>query len=223
VTADPSQPELGALLAPIAAAAALGEAAALERYLDEALRGGCPISAVREALLMLAPFGGFPRTLDALGHMSAVLRRTGHVDDDASSTRDPVETPARDGDRDDHATRGRALFDRVYGDDAERVLSRLLKLDPELPFWVLEDAYGRVLARPGLSPAQRERLAVVFLCALRLPNQLSGHVRGALRCGAGAADVECSLAAAEPLLAPEFVAGARRVLQRATTPGPKSD
>ena len=56
------------------------------------------------------------------------------------------------------------------------------------------------MSRGGLSEAQRERLAVVFLCALRLPNQLSGHVRGALRCGATAAEIEASLASAEPLL-----------------------
>ena len=71
--------------------------------------------------------------------------------------------------------------------------------------------------------AHRERLAVVFLCALRLGNQLSGHVRGALRCGAGADDVERSLGAAEPLLAPELVADARRVLGRAVGSGDQAE
>ncbi len=205
---DASQADVGVALAPVAASAALGDATALKRAIENALAAGCPAATLREALLMLAPFGGFPRTLDALAHFQAVLTRLGCDSLLADATLDDLPHA-------DHAARGRPFFERVYGDDTQRIFTRLLALDPELPHWVIEDAYGRVLSRPGLAAAQRERLAVVFLCALRLPNQLSGHVRGALRCGATAAEVERSLAAAESLLTPEFVADARRVLTRA--------
>jgi len=168
---------------------------------------------VREALLMLAPFGGFPRTLDALGQLHGALRRAGRDEEKVSATAAAAGV-SPDVSREEHAARGRRFFERVYGDDASRVFDRLLALDRELPHWVIEDAYGRVLSRPGLSAAQRERVAVVFLCALQLPNQLSGHVRGALRCGAESAEIERSLAAAEQLLAPEFVADARSALER---------
>lgn len=195
----------GELLAPVAAAAALGLSDALERALDAALHAGCPPVQLREAVLMLAPFGGFPRTLDALGQLSAAFDRAG-----VSLILEPDAA-----DRGEHALRGRALFDRVYGDDATRVLDHVLARDPELAAWVLEDAYGRVLSRPGLSASERERLAVVFLCALRLRKQLSGHVQGALRCGARPEQVEASLRAAGMLLPVDCVDAARAALQRA--------
>jgi 4-carboxymuconolactone decarboxylase len=196
---------LGVHLAPLAAAAAVGDADAVDRWLDAAFAAGCSHTDVREAVLLLAPFGGFPRTLDALGHLRAAAERAGVARDGGLEMQD----------RSAHAERGRGLFGRVYGGDAAKVWTKLGDLDPELPSWVIEDAYGRVMSRGGLSEAQRERLAVVFLCALRLPNQLSGHVRGALRCGAAADEIERSIAAAEPLLDADLVAIARKVLARA--------
>ena len=197
--------DVGEWLAPVAAAAAGGCSEALARALDAAFTAYCSPAQLREAILMLAPFGGFPRTLDALDALGDACRRAG-------VELPPPSIPAP---RDTHAARGRALFDRVYGDDATRVLERLLALDGELPAWVIEDAYGRVMSRPGLAAAQRERLAVVMLCALRLRNQLSGHVRGALRCGATAAQIELSLRAAGALLPVDCVDAARATLQRA--------
>lgn len=208
MTADPAD-DPGPLLAPVAAAAARGHGDALRRALDAALAAGCSPEALRETILMLAPFGGFPRTLDALTAWSAALARAGCA---PPLVRDPAP-------RAEHAAQGRALFDRVYGPDADRVRERLLRLDPELPHWVQEDAYGRVLARPGLDAAQRERVAVVFLCALELRNQLSGHVRGALRCGATADQVAASLAAAGRLLPVDCVDAVRAALARASEQG----
>ena len=147
---------------------------------------------------MIHLFAGFPRALDALAAAVPSLP--------------PAATEPPD-DRGAFVSRGRALFGRVYGADAARVLSRIEALDPSLAAWVLEDAYGRVLSRGGLTPADRERLAVAMLAAQGLRNQLAGHVRGALLCGATAAEIEVSLAAASPWIAPDDLAAARAALQ----------
>lgn len=193
------------LLAPVVAQGASGRTDRLHDALRAALAGGVPPSAVREGLLMLALFAGIPRTLDAFAAFRGV--HDGPFAPEAGLPTDPAERRAR------FRERGRALFDRVYGRDAERVLGRLLDLDPELPLWIVEDAYGRVLARPGLSAAERECLAVVALCALGLRNQLSGHVRGALHCGAAPDDVRACLDAAG--VPPEERAAALQVLEPA--------
>jgi 4-carboxymuconolactone decarboxylase len=194
------------LLAPVVAAGALGRATRLGDALSAALGGGVPPGAVRECLLMLALFAGFPRTLDAF----AAYRRVhgGPSTPEAGLADDVGER------RETFRVRGRDLFERVYGPDSERVMERLLELDPELPHWIVEDAYGRVLARPGLSAAERECLAVVALCALRLRNQLAGHVRGALLCGATPDEIRACLAAAD--LPEDEIAAARDALDRAT-------
>jgi alkylhydroperoxidase/carboxymuconolactone decarboxylase family protein YurZ len=50
--------------------------------------------------------------------------------------------------------------------------------------FVLEAAYGRILARPGLSPLRRELLAVGLLAAQDQQRQFLAHARGALAFGA---------------------------------------
>jgi len=163
--------------------------------LDEAIGSGVPLTALREALLLVAPFAGFPRALDALDAFAGACGRAGVV----------APAAPESGTAGDFRARGRAFFDRVYGAGAARVLDRIRRLDPDVPEWVLESAYGRVLSRPGLTAAARECLAVVLLTALRLPNQLRGHVHGALACGATPDDVRTALAAAGDLLQDDLV------------------
>jgi len=192
------------LLAPVLAAAATGDVR-LAGCLDAAIREGVPLTAVREALLLVAPFAGFPRALDALAALAAAIERAGLESTAHAEPGLPADLAARAA---LFRQRGRELFDRVYGEASERVLARLLRLDPEVPGWVLQDAYGRVLSRPGLTAAARERLAVVLLASLGLRNQLRGHALGALACGATRREVRATLAAAGDLIPPELAAEA---------------
>ena len=50
--------------------------------------------------------------------------------------------------------------------------------------FVLESAYGRVLARPGLTACEREILACATLAAMDQIPQMVAHSRGARRFGA---------------------------------------
>lgn len=186
-------------LAPLCAAAAAGRWEALVPALHAALGAGCPPDEVREALLTLAPFCGFPRALDALAAVRAAL---------------PASAPEASAVRPTWPARGRALFDRVYAGHAERVLGNLRAVDAEVAAWVVDDAYGKILARPGIDASLRERIGVVLLVAQGLRNQLSGHVRGALNCGATAADVAAFLDAAAPFLPAQELAFARETLAR---------
>ena len=58
---------------------------------------------------------------------------------------------------------------------------------------MVEEGYGKVLARPGLALVVRE-LGIVALLALQdAPAQLYSHLRGALNAGAAVTDVEEAL------------------------------
>jgi 4-carboxymuconolactone decarboxylase len=184
-------------LAPLCAAAAAGRLDAVEGATRAALAAGCASSEIREALLTLAPFCGFPRTLDAMALACPLLGRAETA----------VAPPAS-------AARGAAFFDVVYGGDAAKVRAKLVAIDPDVARWIEEDAYGTVLSRPGIDPSLRERIAVVLLVAQGLRNQLSGHVRGALNFGASEADVAAFLDAAAPFLAAEELSFARETLAR---------
>jgi 4-carboxymuconolactone decarboxylase len=77
-------------------------------------------------------------------------------------------------------------------------MERMEGLHPELAAWILEDGYGRVLSRPGLTGRERELLAVAALAALPGAGpQLESHERGARRLGATAAEVRSARYVAE--------------------------
>jgi len=184
-------------LAPLVAAAAAGRLAEIEPAARAALAAGCPADEIREALLTLAPFCGFPRTLDALALARPLL---------GPGSPDRGAPPG--------AERGAAFFDVVYGKDAPKIRAKLVDLDPNVARWIEKDAYGAVLSSPGISPSLRERIAVVLLVAQGLRNQLSGHVRGALNFGATRDEIAAFLDAAAPFLAADELAFARATLAR---------
>ncbi len=186
-------------LSPLCAAAAAGRRGAVLAAARAAILAGCPGETLREALLTIAPFCGYPRTLDALAEVRALL---------------PAAAPETGLGGDALRSRGAALFDRVYGRDAATVRANLAALDGEVAGWIEADAYGKVLSRPGMEPSLRERIAVVLLAAQGLRNQLSGHARGALLCGATPAELSAFLEASAPFIAPEELAFARETVAR---------
>ena len=69
------------------------------------------------------------------------------------------------------------------------MIGKMRGFHPDLADWILEDGYGRVLSRPGLSVRERELLVVAVLSTLDVPAQLKSHQLGALRVGATEAQV----------------------------------
>lgn len=163
----------------LAAAAAAGDPPRTRAAAEAALAAGETPARVRGVLRMVHPFAGFPRALDAWIAASPVLPGPG----------DPAPEPT------DAAAAGRAVFDAVYGPDAETVLARIAAIDAEAARRVIADAYGRVLSQGDLDLATRERAAVVLLAAQGLRNQIRGHVRGALRNGVAPESLAADLAA----------------------------
>jgi alkylhydroperoxidase/carboxymuconolactone decarboxylase family protein YurZ len=85
--------------------------------------------------------------------------------------------------------RGAALCARVYGPVFGRLLAHVRRMHPDLAAWMIEQGYGRVLSRPGLSARDRELAAVATLSASAWERQLVSHLLGARRLGAPHASV----------------------------------
>lgn len=166
--------------------------------LRRAAPAGEPNRAWRETLLQVHVFAGFPRLVEAYG----VLAAEGGLG----------ELAAEEilGERDQHA-RGRALFERIYRNDADKVRAFLVAGHPDFADWIEGHAYGRILARPGLEPAQRELLAVAALTVLGQERQLASHVRGAVRCGATQDAVLLTIETVADLATPERAENARTI------------
>jgi alkylhydroperoxidase/carboxymuconolactone decarboxylase family protein YurZ len=169
--------------------------------LRRAAPAGEPDRAWRETVLQAHLFAGFPRVVEAFG----VLGAAGGL-----GRPEPDELRAEP----DLPDRGAELFERIYGDHADRVRRFLHEGHPDFAAWIAGHAYGRVLTRPGLAADRRELLAVAALAATGQDRQLASHARGALRCGATVPEVRGVIEAIAPLIPPQHKDRALRVLER---------
>jgi 4-carboxymuconolactone decarboxylase len=186
-------------LALLHGAACAGRFDAVPALLQAGATLGLPPTDPRlaETALQVVAYGGFPRAIELLTHLRRARAEASHpaataattataaasTTRTASATRPAAPPPVDPGIL---AAQGRRVWDAIYKDLAEDVLASLDDLSPGFSRIVLEDAYGRLLARPGLSLAERELLAVAALALMALPAPLGSHIRGALRNGSNA-------------------------------------
>jgi 4-carboxymuconolactone decarboxylase len=158
-----------------AAAMAHGRHEAARRSLAAARRAGIGRVAAEETALMLMLHAGYPAALEGarvlLEEWPGVARR-----------RDRGGPP-------DWMRRGERLCARVYGSAYAKLRASVARLHPDLATWMIEQGYGRVLTRPGLSGAARELVAVTVLAAGGWERQLVSHLLGAARLGATPAHI----------------------------------
>lgn len=183
----------------LSAAIALGRWDVL-RELRQSAPAGEPDRAWREVLLQSHLFAGFPRTIEACGVLSAL----GGLGELEPEELEPATA---------RSAQGRELFDTIYAAQADAVRAELSAHHPELARWIAEHAYGSVLARTGLDADRRELAAVAALTAQGQDRQLASHVRGALRLGATAAEVNETLAEIRALIPAALFARALEVVQ----------
>lgn len=173
---------LGLVLALIS----IGEFGHLKFLLKSMLEKKLQPGPIMEILLQSHLFAGFPRAINGLTLFVELLEAQG-----IDGTR---LAPSEDGlDAEDRRVRGRALFSRVYGNNADAVLESLHSLHRDYDKWILEDAYGRVLARPHLGGKTRELCAVAALTACGVRKQLCSHILGAVNLGASREEVAASI------------------------------
>lgn len=159
---------------------ATGRRSRAERTMRRALSSGDVRTAdLAEVILHLALLCGVPTTLDGLERLHAVAGRLPLRRDRPS------------------LERGRRAFRKIYGGQANAVLSRLRSLDPFLERWVLRDAYGTIFSRHGLELQERTLLTGLILAIQGLDRQMASHIRGTLRLGVTAMEVARWIRAAE--------------------------
>jgi alkylhydroperoxidase/carboxymuconolactone decarboxylase family protein YurZ len=174
----------------------VGSADALVASLRRAVADGATDVEIDEVLLLGPLYTGYPRTLNAFAAWREMRPHAASVG----------VSPA------DRATAGLSAFAAVYGPRALRVQDEIGRLHPDLRAAILEDAYGRVLARPVLSLRLKELCALPVLIATDAPRQLASHVLGARRAGATDEEVLAACETARKRTEPgRFAVGLERV------------
>ena len=178
----------------------------LKSHTAAALRVGVPPVQIREAVYQLAPFVGFPRTLNAVATINEVFRSSRHRAAAARPGHDHRRRPACEA-----ASPSRLP---LYGDEIKDNLADLPEpFDEALPRFLTEFCFGDFYTRGGLTLAQRELLV---LCALATIGdtaaQLGPHGRACLQVGNTKTVVIAALVHCFPYIGfPRAVAAVRAV------------
>ncbi|WP_066303521.1 carboxymuconolactone decarboxylase family protein [Arthrobacter luteolus] len=148
----------------------------LSAHTAAALRVGVAPVQIREAVYQLAPFIGFPRTLNAVATVNGAFR------DHGISLPLPAEGTVDDAGR---YQRGLAEQEPLYGTEIKDNLADLPQpFNEALPRFLTEFCFGDFYTRGGLSLAQRELFALCALAAIGDTSaQLGPHGRACLQVG----------------------------------------
>jgi 4-carboxymuconolactone decarboxylase len=177
-------------IAPIAAATATGDLAKLDATLNAGLDAGLSVSDVKEILVQLYAYTGFPRSLNALGELMKVVdaRKQRGIQDAPGSEPAPVPTGA------ELRSLGTANQTKLSG---APVTGPLFDFAPAIDEYLKTHLFGAIFARDNLDWQSRELATVGALAALRgAESQLRSHVRISMNVGLTAPQL---LAAADAL------------------------
>ena len=170
-------------IVPIAATTASGEMSQLHQALEQGLNAGLTVSEVKEILIQLYAYAGFPRSLNALGEMMKVLdaRKQRGVRDSAG--REPTAVPAGS----DVLAAGTANQTKLVGGP---VKGPLFDFAPAIDDFLKRHLFGDIFGRDNLDWQSRELATVSALAAMPgVESQLLSHVVISMNVGVTAAQL----------------------------------
>ena len=177
----------------------------LTSHTAAALNVGVEPIQIREAIYQLAPFIGFPRTLNAVAATNAVFRNRG------IELPLPAQGTVADADR---YRRGLAEQAPLYGDEIKNNLADLPEpFNEALPRFLTEFCFGDFYTRTGLTLAQRELLVLCALATIGDTSaQVGPHGRACIQVGNSKTAVVAALVHCFPYIGfPRAVAAIRAV------------
>ena len=157
------------LFAQAAAFTATGDTTALRGSLKKALDAKLSISELRDALVQLYAYCGFPRSLTALSVLLSLVkeRKTEEIKDLEGPKRNPRPAPEK------LNAVGTAVQTRLVG---APVRGALFDFAPDIDAYLKEHLFGDIFSSGILDDKTREVLTISALAALPAPAQLTSHI-----------------------------------------------
>ena len=196
-------------IAPIAAFAATGQMEQLQTALGQGLDAGLTVSDCKEILVQLYAYAGFPRSLNALNDLMAVLeqRKARGIEDVQGIESEPVpEGEAL-------LAAGTANQTRLVG---APVKGPLFDFAPQVDRYLKTHLFGDIFARSNLDWQSRELATVAALAAMSgLEAQLLSHVKVSLNVGLSVPQLRQFFAVLAAQGSPEAAQRAQAALRKA--------
>ncbi|MCB0047661.1 MAG: carboxymuconolactone decarboxylase family protein [Caldilineaceae bacterium] len=172
---------------PISAFTATGDLTKLKPALQAGLEAGLTVNEIKEILVHLYAYAGFPRSLNGINTFMALLdeRQAQGIEDEVGPDADPV--PA-DMDRDDYGARVRA---KLAGAETIPPPSGYQLFVPIIDTFLKEHLFADIFARDVLDFQTRELVTISALASmLGTGGQLLFHLGAAMNTGLSEAQLQ---------------------------------
>ena len=159
----------------VAALTAMGTAAPqLKVHIHAALHVGCTPEEIREIIIQMCVYAGFPATLNAMGTFMEVLKETGQAFS---------KTPVHPGSKGRYE-RGKDMLSQIASDQEQVLKDTFDSINLDITRYVIEFGYGDIYSRGILTTKDRQVATIAALAAKgTAPSQLRFHIGGGLRVG----------------------------------------
>lgn len=170
-------------IAPIAAAAALGDMPKLNQALNQGLDAGLTLSETKEILVQMYAYAGFPRSLNALGELMKVAQARKQRGVQDAPGREPGPVP-----------KGQELLELGTANQTKLVgapvRGPLFEFSPAIDEYLKAHLFGAMFARDNLDWQSRELATVGALSAMSgVESQLQSHVGFSMNVGLSSAQL----------------------------------
>jgi 4-carboxymuconolactone decarboxylase len=179
--------------ATLAMVTALGnQSNSVQAHVEGALRAGATETEIKELLLQMTVYVGYPKTLAAVAVAQQVFTDLKQRGTPAATPQPELESRRQAESNEVRYRRGLEALNQISKASGEAVVKSFEDIAPDLGRYILEFSYGDVFSRPNLDLKTRELATVAALTGLNtsaseLP--LKVHVNGALNVGANRQEI----------------------------------
>lgn len=157
---------------------ALGLMPQLKVHLSASLHVGNTVNEMKEVILQLSTYAGYPKAINAMNALGEVLterKGKGIVDNEGRSASPNNNSREK---------RGSDALASIDPDQEQKFRENKSNLYPEITNFVIEHAYGDLYSRDVLDPKYRQVATIAALASLaNAPSQLRFHINAGLNAG----------------------------------------
>lgn len=179
--------------ATLAMVTALGnQSNSVEAHVEGALRAGATETEIKELLMQMTVYVGYPKTLAAVTAAQQTFTNLKQRGIPAASPQPDLESRRQAESNEARYRRGLEALNQISKSSGEAVVKSFEDIAPDLGRYIVEFSYGDIFSRPNLDLKTRELATVSALTGLNttaseLP--LKVHINGALNVGASRQEI----------------------------------
>lgn len=174
-------------IALIAALTAIGDLTNLASALHEGLTAALTINEIKEILVQMYAYAGFPRSLSAINTFMAVLeeRKSSGIKDKQGREASPMPTPIN------KYTQGKKTLETLIGHPDPGKTSGFGAFAPRIETFLKEHLFADIFANDILSYQTRELATVAALASMHgVEPMLQAHIKMSLNTGLTIAQIK---------------------------------